>query len=138
MSEIQLTGSLTINSVDVSSSVSSFVIRRERSAVTVPACLGNITEYEAAGALKESIEINFFSSHAATSFWADLYDAIDTDTAELSFSGTLDAGAVGTDNPSFTGTLVVLGVDTGGTVGALREQSQTFPITSAGITKATA
>lgn len=137
MSEIQLTGSLTINSVDVAANVSSFVIKRQRNAVTVPATLGELREYQKAGALTEMIEINFFSDMAATSFWADLYDAIDTDSAELTFSGTLNAGAVGVDNPSFSGSFVVMGVDTGASVGALREQSQTYPITVAGITKAT-
>lgn len=138
MSEIQLTGSLTINSVDVSDQVSSFVIKRTRNAVTVPATFGLNTESEAAGALKESIEIRFFSSLSAASFWADLYDAIDTTTAELTFSGTLDDGAVGADNPSFTGTMVVLGIDTGADVASLREQSQTYPITRDGVTKAVA
>jgi hypothetical protein len=137
MSEIQLKGSLTINSVDVAAYVSSFVIKRERTSVSVPATLGNLREVEKAGALREAIEIRFFSSLAATSLWAELYDAIDTDTAELSFSGRLEDAVVGTDNPEFSGTMVVLGVDTGADVASLREQSQTYPITSAGVTKAT-
>lgn len=135
MSDVQLLGSLTVNSTDVSDHVSSMIIRRTRTAVTVPATLGNIRETEKAGVLKEALEINFFSSVSATSFWADLYDALDTDTAELSFVGTLNEGAVGPDNPEFSGTFVVLGVDTGADVGTLREQSQTYPITSAGVAK---
>lgn len=135
MSEIQLTGLLKIDSVDVSAFVSSMVIKRTRSAVTVPASLGNIREVDKAGSLKEVLEVNFFSSMAATSLWAELYDAVDTDAAELSFEGRLDSAAVSANNPKFTGTIVVLGVDTGSAVGSLREQTQTFPITSAGITK---
>jgi hypothetical protein len=136
MSDIQLTGSLTINSVDVAAYVSSFVIKRERTSVSVPATLGNLREVEKAGALREAIEIRFFSSLAATSLWAELYDAIDTDTAELTFSGRLEDGDVGSDNPEFSGTMVVLGVDTGADVASLREQSQTYPITADGVTKA--
>lgn len=135
MSDVQLTGSLTIGGLDVATTVSSIVIKRTRNSVTVPATLGNIRETQKAGALQEAVEINFFSSLAAASLWADLYDAIDTDTAELAFTGRMNAGAVGADNPTFSGTFVVLGVDTGADVGALREQSQTYPVTAAGVTK---
>ena len=135
MSEVQLTGSLTIGATDFSDSISSIVIKRTRNSVTVPATLGNIREVDKAGSLKEAVEINFFSDLAAASVWADLYDAIDTDSAELTFSGNLDVGATGADNPEFSGTFVVLGLDTGADVGSLREQSQTYPVTDAGITK---
>lgn len=133
--EVQLTGSLTIGAVDVADFVSSIVIKRTRSSVTVPPTLGNIREHEKAGALKEAVEINFYSSLAATSLWADLYDAIDTDSAELAFTGNLNSGATSADNPEFSGTFVVLGIDTGADVGSLREQSQTYPVTDAGIAK---
>lgn len=138
MSDVQLTGALTINSTDVSAYVSSMTIRRERVSVTVPATLGNLRETQKAGALRESLEIRFHSDFAAASLWADLYDAIDTDSAELAFSGLrFDDAAVSSDNPEFSGTFVVLGVDSIGEVSALRQQTQTYPITDAGITKST-
>jgi hypothetical protein len=135
MSEIQLKGNLSIGGTDVSAFVSSMIIKRERVSVTVPPTLGNIREVQKAGALKEALEITFFSSTAAASLWADLYDALDTDSAELAFVGNLSDAATGPDNPEFSGTIVVLGVDSGAAVGALREQSQTYPITADGITK---
>jgi hypothetical protein len=135
MSDIQLKGTMTLATVDVSAYVSSAVISRTRQSITRPATFGNIRQTQAAGALVETLTLNFFSSTAAASMWADLYDAIDTDTAELAFECTLNEGAAGPDNPEFSGTIVVLGVDTGAAVGTLREQSQTYPITAAGITK---
>lgn len=145
MSDIQLTGNLYIGTVtteqlaasgtDYSASISSMVIKRTRTAVTVPPTLANIRETEKAGALKEMLEINFFSGVDAASVWAELYDAIDTDSATLQFKGNLNSGPTGPDNPEFSGSIVVLGVDTGADVGALRAQTQTFPITAAGIEK---
>lgn len=138
MSDIQLTGSLEINTTDVSDFVHTLTIKRTRASVTVPPRFGNIREVTKAGALLEALEIRFHSSMAASSLWADLYDAIDTDTAELPFSGLLfDNAPMGPDNPEYSGTFVVLGIDTGVDVGALRLQTQTYPITAAGITRTT-
>jgi hypothetical protein len=72
--------------------------------------------------------INFFSSHAAASIWAELYDAIITNTAELTFTARFATGAISADNPEFTGTIIVMSLDTGGTVGELKAQSQTYPV----------
>lgn len=136
MSDVQLTGELSLGGTDFSDSIHSMIIRRTRTAVTRPPTLGNLRETQAAGALVEMLEINFSSSLAAASVWADLYDAIDTDSAELTFAGLLNPGSVGADNPEFSGTIVILGVDTGADVGALRQQTQTYPITAAGVAKA--
>jgi hypothetical protein len=133
---IQLTGDLEIEGQDVSAFVHSMIIRRTRNSVTVPPTLANIREVTKAGALVESLEIRFHSSLAASSLWAELYDAIDTDSAELTFVGKLNPGAVGVDNPEFSGSFVVMGIDTGADVGALREQTQTYAITADGIDKA--
>ena len=137
MSEVQLKGSLTIGAFDAAAYVSSIVYKRTRTSVTVPPTLGNIRESEKAGALKEAVELNFFSSVEAASLWATLYDALDTDAAELTFTGRLEDGVVGVDNPEFSGSFVILGVDTGVDVGSLRQQSQTYPVTAAGISKVT-
>ena len=130
MSDIQLKGNLSLGAVDFSASISSMVIKRSRASVTRPPTLANIRETQAAGALQESLEITFFSGTEAASVWADLYDAIDTDSAELAFVGNLNDGATSADNPEFSGTIVVLGVDSGADVGSLRQQTQTYPITA--------
>lgn len=135
MSDIQLTGNLSIGAIDFSDNISTMMLKRTRNSISIPATLGSNRETERAGSLKESLEINFFSSMAAASLWAELYDAIDTDLAELPFSGNLGPGATSADNPLFAGTIIILGIDTGAAVGTLRQQTQTYPITAAGITK---
>lgn len=136
----QLKGNLKLGvvtaDIDVSASVTSMTIKKSRESITVPATLATGKATQVAGAGSETLDIVFHSSMAAASLWAMLYDAMDTDTAELKFEGTLDEGLVGADNPKFSGTIVILGVDTGGAVGALRQQTQSYPITAAGITKA--
>ena len=127
-------GVLTAN-IDVSDSITSMTIKKVRESITVPATLGTGAATQVAGALSNTLELAFFSSLAATSLWAMFYDAMDTDTSELLFEGTLDAGVVSANNPKFSGVITILGVDTGGTVGALRAQTQTYPITAAGVTK---
>lgn len=128
-------GVVTAN-LDFSSNVTSLVIHRTRESITVPATFGTGRSTQAAGALAESLEINFFSSTDAASMWAVIYDAIDTDSAELKWEATLNPGAVSADNPKFSGTITILAVDSGGTVGSLRAQTQTYPITDDGIVKA--
>lgn len=135
MSDVQLTGSLTIDSLDCAEYVSKMTIRRTRSAVTVPATLGNIIEHEKAGTLKEVLELEFFSAMTAGLLWAKLYTALGTNSAEVAFTGRLNDGAQGPNNPTFSGSIVILGLDTGADVGALRQQTQTYPITAAGVTK---
>lgn len=134
MSEIQLKGALTIGGVNVGDQCSSFIIRTERNSVTVPANLSNIRETEKAGSKKLSLQINFWSTMAAADFWAELWDAIDTDDATLAFTGKMNDAALSADNPEYSGNIVVLAVETGGEVGALRAQSQTYPITRDGLT----
>jgi hypothetical protein len=134
MSDIQLKGALTIGGINVADQCSSFVIKTERNAVTVPASLSNIREVQKAGSKKLALEINFWSTMAAADFWAELWDAVDTDSAELTFAGKLNDAALSADNPEYGGTIVVLALETGGEVGSLREQSQTYPITRDGLT----
>lgn len=122
-------------SLDCSNFVTSLVIHRTRESITVPATFGTGRSTQVAGALSESLEINFFSSTDAASMWAMLYDILDTDNSTAAWEATLNSGAVGADNPKFSGVITLLALDTGGTVGNLRAQTQTYPITAAGITK---
>lgn len=135
---IQLEGAITIDSTDYSAEITSLVLSRRRRTSVLPPTFGNAIESAKAGAEYNEVTINFINEKAASKVWAELYDAIDTDTSELAFTARLDDAAVGADNPSFSGTFVVTGVDLGGTVGQVNTQSQTFPITNAGVTKAVA
>ena len=66
--------------------------------------------------------------------WANLYDIIESDSAVADWSATFDPGAVGPDNPRFHGSnatdngAVLLNLDTGADVGALRQQTVTLPL----------
>lgn len=132
---LQLEGPITIGGNDYSDEITSVIIRRRRTGVTAPATYGNARETDAAGAIKEEIQLNFLNGRAATKVWAELWDAIDTDSAELAFTVRLDSGAIAADNPSFQGTMVVMGVEVGGQVTQHNQQSWTFPITAAGIVR---
>jgi hypothetical protein len=134
---LQLEGAVTIGGNDYSDEITSVIIRRRRASVTDPATYGNARETQAAGALQEEIQLNFLNHKAATKVWAELWDAIDTPTAELAFTVLLAEGAKAADNPSFEGTMIVMGVEVGGQVMQHNQQSWTFPITSAGITRDT-
>lgn len=127
-------GVVTAN-IDFSAFVTSLVIHRTRESITVPATFGTGRASQVAGALSESLEINYFSSTDAASMWAMIYDAIDTDTGQLKWEATLNTGITSADNPKFSGTIIILAVDSGGAVGTLRLQQQTYPITDAGVTK---
>lgn len=135
----QLKGNIKLGpvtaSVDYSSFITSLVIHRTRESISVPATFGTGRATQVAGALGETLEINFFSSTDAASVWAMIYDILDTDASELKWEATLNTGAVSADNPKFSGTITILALDSGGTVGSLRQQTQTYPITAAGITK---
>lgn len=127
-------GILTAN-LDFSNFVTSLTIHRTRESITVPATFGTGRATQVAGALGETLEINFFSGTDAASMWALVYDIMDTDSSELKWEATLNTGIVSADNPKFSGTITILALDSGGTVGSLRQQTQTYPITAAGITK---
>lgn len=122
-------------STDFSAFITSLTIHRTRESITVPATFGTGRATQVAGALAESLEINFFSSTDAASFWAMLYDAVDTDTSQIKWEATLNTGITSADNPKFSGTIIILAIDSGGTVGTLRQQTQTYPITDVGVTK---
>lgn len=118
--------------------VSQMTINTTRNEVTIPATLGQPRQSSRAGTTQETLTITFFSDFAATSVWAELWDAIYTDDAELAFEGNLEPGATSASNPKFSGTVRVMSLDTGATVGELRSNSATFPVTEAGVVKAIA
>ena len=133
----QLEGNITFGATDYSDQIHALRINTTRTSVAQKPTFANARESEAAGAIKETLTIMFKSSMAAASFWAELWDVIHSDTAELAFSGTLVDAVVSADNPEYSGTIVVTALETGGDVGSAREQTQTYPVTLAGITVST-
>lgn len=136
---LQLKGNLMLGPVtadtDVSEWVTKFTLQQTRTSIAIPATLATGQDSQAAGAAAAALELDFFSDFGADSIWDILMTAIATDTSELLFSGTLDPGAVSATNPEWSGTITVLGVATGGTVGGLRTQSLTFPVKAGTLAK---
>jgi hypothetical protein len=68
---IQLRGNLKLGpsvgtAVEFGSSITSFIVKTEREVVTLPATLATGRASESAGAMKQMVQIDFFSSLAAT------------------------------------------------------------------------
>lgn len=117
--------------------VSMYKIVTTREAVTIPATGATGRKSMSAGVKSEQVQLTFHSNTAAANFWAMLYEVINTDAAELDFSGTQNDDVVSADNPNFAGTAVLLSLDTGTDVGSLRQQTITLDVTDAGITVTT-
>jgi len=134
MSDIQLKGNLLADpapgpaATNVSAFVSEFRVTTTRQGVTRPGTLATGASDTAAGLRDDALTITFFSSMAAADFWADLYAVISSASAELMFSGSMDEGVVNADNRKWTGTAVLLSLESGKKVGELREQTITLPI----------
>lgn len=135
----QLEGTVSLNAVDCSTEIYSFKIVEERATSTRRPTFGNATESERAGATRTSIEIEFEDTlDPSTSLaHAEITDALRTDSGELTFEVTYKSDAVSASNPTYSGTMVVTSVETGGTVGGELDQTQTFMVTAAGLTIAT-
>ena len=140
---IQLGGTIYLgptsgSKVDFSDNISQMTVNFQRETVTVPPTFGLPRASESAGPEKATVTIEFFSTQAAAAVWHELYDAIKTDSAELYFEGIYNDAAVGADNERWSGTLVVTDLDLAPVaVGSLRMQSKSYPVTAAGVTRAT-
>jgi hypothetical protein len=139
---IQLGGTIKLGTssgtaVDYSSFISQLTINFTRETIETPATFGLPIKSQAAGAEQNTVGIEFYSTTAAASVWHELYNAFKTATANLYFEAIYNAAAVGADNERWSGFCIVTTLDTVPTVGSLRQQSQTYPITSSGVTRAT-
>ena len=81
------------------------------------------------------ITINVIGDVQATSLWAALWAAMDTDSGEQYFECLLKDGAVSATNPKFSGQMVVTEASIGAASGTLSQFSVTMPI-NGDITKA--
>lgn len=139
---VQLKGGLALNLsgetplIDVKNWVSQFLLNTARASVSTPATLG-LDADTSAGERSDTLTIQFHSGVKAAEMWALLYEAITAPEATIDFKGTFDPGAVGVDNPQFAGTATLLSLDSGGTVGQLRQQTLTLPIKAGTLVKTT-
>ena len=139
---IQLGGTIKLGTssgtaVDYSSYISQLTINFTRELIDVPATFGAPIKSQSAGAEQDTLTIEFFSPTTAASVWHELYNGFKTSTGTLYFEALYNAAAAGADNERWSGLFIVATLDTVPTVGSLRQQSQTYPITSAGVTRAT-
>lgn len=143
MSFVQLEGNIKFGSTtadtNYNASITSLVINRATDIITIPKTFANALTDSEAGGETQTLTINFLGDPlSASSFWAELWDAMDTDDKSLVFAATLnDSTTVSATNPKFSGTVIVAGLGTGGDPGALRTQSQTFPIKSGTLARTT-
>lgn len=126
-SAIVLFGQLSLNNTDVSDDVTSFTISGARNEVAVGATLGNKVSYVKPGSESWEIEISFRQSEGLTSAHKILYNAMLTDDATVTFSGSLEDD-INSDN--FYGTMTVTSWDTGGAADSLAESSHTYKLTA--------
>lgn len=125
---------LKLGGTDHSDEIKHMIIRKKRATQTKPATAGNATPDPKAGARSYEVEIAFFGGDpAATAAYRKFWDAIDTDTAALTFSGKYKDAAISANNPVFSGTMLVLQSEIGGDVNTYPEHRFTFPVTAAGI-----
>ena len=119
---------------DVAAYVSSMVLNTARASITVPAVLSTAQSSVVAGERSQSMTIRFHSDVTAAAFWARLYSIIITDDSVADWEANWETGATTADNPKFSGTkatnngLVLLSLDLGADVGALRQQTITLPL----------
>ena len=117
------------SAIDYSVRVMKMTLNLQRATYTIPGTLGLPFESEGAGVRKEQLTIDFFSSSDATDVLDELYTAYLLDDPVLYFEGTLNTGAVSVDNPKYSGNVRVMNLDLfPSEVGALRTQSQTYPL----------
>lgn len=134
---LQAEGVITVGATDYSDETISFQINQRRNLTTKPATFGNIRESQSAGSLIQEVVITAFTSVASASLTDELWTAIATDSSELAFTAKFIDAAISANNGEYQGTFVVTGVTVGGRVNQWNQQTWTFPITDAGITKDT-
>ena len=119
---------------DVSGSVSSMVLNTTHANVAVPAVLLTAQSSTEAGEKSQSLTIRLHSGIEAAGLWARLFAIIQSVDSLADWEAVFDPGAVSPDNPRYSGTavagnaLVLLNLDLGADVGALRQQTITMPL----------
>lgn len=128
---VQLRGNLKLGAeaplTDVKDYVSEMRIIFARDEIEVPGTLGK-PKGKLAGDSEATLRIRLHSGFTVDSIWSILYAAIMTPASELLFEGSFDPGAISASNMQWEGTVVVLGLETGAEVGALRQQTLDLPI----------
>lgn len=131
----QLEGSLKIavsggSVVEYGSSVSKATVTIQRMLVTRPGTLGVSDETEVPAQRKRTLRIDLFSTTEVDSILGVLVEAIESDPGTIDFQFTPNNDPLSSDNAMYSGVAVVPQVEIGHTVGELRTQTVTCPITT--------
>ena len=134
MAEFMLNdASITINSVDLSTYVTSVTLSQSADSLETTA-MGDTARTFIAGLTNGTIDIDFNADFAASKTEATIYPLVGTTTAVVVKPGS---GSVSSTNPSYTFNVVVTEWDTlNGSIGELATHSVSWQIAGA-ITKAT-
>lgn len=134
MAEFMLNdASITINSVDLSTYVTSVTLSQSADSLETTA-MGDSARTFIAGLTNGTIDIDFNADFAASKTEATIYPLVGTTTAVVVKPGS---GSVSSTNPSYTFNVVVTEWDTlNGSIGELATHSVSWQIAGA-ITKAT-
>ena len=134
MAEFMLNdASVTINSVDLSTYVTSVTLSQSADSLETTA-MGDSARTFIAGLTNGTIDIDFNADFAASKTEATIYPLVGTTTAVVVKPGS---GSVSSTNPSYTFNVVVTEWDTlNGSIGELATHSVSWQIAGA-ITKAT-
>lgn len=121
-------GASASTNTDYSCWVTQLRIVQARELIEVPATFCDAITSQVPGTRSETVELTYMNELSSSSLWVTLWDAYQTETAELYFEAKFREGAVSNTNPRFYGTMLVAGLSTGGVVGELSTDAQTFPV----------
>jgi hypothetical protein len=125
--------SVTINSVDLSSAVTSVTLSQTADNLETTA-MGDTARTYIGGLTTGNVDLTFNQDFAASQVEATIYPLLGTTTTVVVKP---DAGATAADNPSYTFTALITEWPTlDGEVGSVAQSSVSWPITGT-ITKAT-
>lgn len=127
MEEVQLTGAITLDGTTVSDQVFRLIIVTARPVTWKPGTAGAPPKPKA-GLPTATVQIDLATNeNDATGVHAILAAAQLTASAEVPFTGVLRPGPVSPTNKKWSGILVVAALETGGTPGETKVQSQVYP-----------
>jgi hypothetical protein len=121
-----------LNSVDLSDRVKSATLTLDANELD-PTAMGDDWKVALGGVKSGSLAIEFLDDYAAGETDATIWAAFGT---VVPFKVRPDAGAVSATNPTYSGSVLVTSISSGGSHGELAMKSLTFP-TSGEITRAT-
>jgi hypothetical protein len=114
---------------DYSADISQLTINAIKATVQTPGSYANPVTAQKPTTASYTVTCTFAGNTGdATGVWAELWDAFhNAADGRLYFEGSYHEGPVGATNPKFTGYLLPSDLSAGDAVGALKQQSKTWP-----------